>query len=202
MKFRPLLIAAIALAVGSALWYVWQPSSADRIVLPTVPVAPPRESKAGSAPAAASPAATVAMTPAAPGTAPRVVSQTPRPGPTPPIVAPAPPPMKVVYMPPEAKEPAEMGQLRATAQLVKDYRQMMGENPVGNNADIMKCLMGGNKKGAMMGPPPGMSLNGDGELLDSWGRPIFFHAESKDEMEIRSAGPDGRLWTGDDLVTK
>lgn len=86
--------------------------------------------------------------------------------------------------------------------MLSDYRQMMGENPVGTNAEIMKSLMGGNKKGAMLGPPQGMGLNGNGELVDRWGTPIFFHALSKDHMEIRSAGPDGVMWTGDDVVFK
>ena len=40
----------------------------------------------------------------------------------------------------------------------------------------------------------------DGELCDRWGTPFFFHAESAARMEIRSAGPDRRLWTEDDVV--
>ncbi len=78
----------------------------------------------------------------------------------------------------------------------------MGENPVGSNAEIMRAIMGGNSAGASLGPPPGQSLNADGELTDRWGTPYFFHQLSRNSMEIRSAGPDQRLWTADDLITK
>ena len=62
--------------------------------------------------------------------------------------------------------------------------------------------MGGNKKGAMLGPPEGMSVNSAGELVDRWGTPVFFHALARDQMEIRSAGPDRKMWTSDDIVTR
>ena len=71
---------------------------------------------------------------------------------------------------------------------------------IGTNADIMKAIMGGNPKGAQLGPPEGLTLNENGELLDRWGTPFFFHQLSKDLMEIHSAGPDRRLWNEDDLI--
>ena len=84
--------------------------------------------------------------------------------------------------------------------MLRDYRSRMGENPVGTNAEIMKALMGGNPKGAVLGPPEGQSMNGNGELVDRWGTPYFFHQLSKTSMEIRSAGPDRILYTEDDIV--
>ena len=66
----------------------------------------------------------------------------------------------------------------------------------------MKAIMGANPKSARLGPPDGMSLNGNGELLDPWGTPYFFHQLSATEMEVHSAGPDKQMWTSDDLVTK
>lgn len=86
--------------------------------------------------------------------------------------------------------------------MLRDFRTRLGQNPVGSNAEIMKSIMGGNDAKAKLGPPAGQDLNEQGELLDRWGRPYFFHQMSKDSMEIRSAGPDGRMWTVDDLVTK
>jgi hypothetical protein len=86
--------------------------------------------------------------------------------------------------------------------MVRDYRTRFGENPVGNNAEIMQSVMGGNKKGAQLGPPQGQKLNAEGELVDRWGTPYFFHQLSKSDMEIRSAGPDRVMWTPDDQVTK
>lgn len=84
--------------------------------------------------------------------------------------------------------------------MLRDYRTLNGENPVGTNAEIMKSIMGGNPRGAVLGPPAGMTVNGGGELLDRWGTPYFFHSLTRDLMEIRSAGPDRRMWNGDDLA--
>ncbi len=86
--------------------------------------------------------------------------------------------------------------------MFRDYRTTIGENPVGTNSEIMKAIMGGNAKGAMLGPPEGQSVNGNGELVDPWGTPYFFHQLTSDLMEIRSAGPDRRMWNEDDIIGK
>ncbi|RYD74930.1 MAG: hypothetical protein EOP84_19110 [Verrucomicrobiaceae bacterium] len=86
--------------------------------------------------------------------------------------------------------------------MIRDYRTIAGENPVGTNAEIMKSMMGENPRGAKLGPPEGMAMNDQGELLDGWGTAIFFHQISRDVMEIHSAGPDRRLGTEDDLILK
>lgn len=92
--------------------------------------------------------------------------------------------------------------LEKISRMLRDYRTSMGSDPVGTNAEIMKSIMGGNPKKARLGPPEGMSLNANGELVDPWGTPFFFHQLSGDHMEIRSAGPDLRMWTRDDIVRK
>ena len=86
------------------------------------------------------------------------------------------------------------------ALMFRDYRAVTGENPVGTNAEIMKALTGDNPKGAKLGPPEGQQLNSNGELIDRWGTPYFFHQLTSDRMEIRSAGPDRILWNEDDLT--
>ena len=86
--------------------------------------------------------------------------------------------------------------------MLRDFRTRMGENPVGSNAEIMKAVMGGNEVKARLGPPEGQELNEQGELLDHWGTPYFFHQLSKNSTEVRSAGPDRKMWTSDDLITK
>jgi hypothetical protein len=48
-------------------------------------------------------------------------------------------------------------------------------------------------------PPDLASIDAQGRLLDRWGTPYFFHAVSRTELEIRSAGPDGKLGTDDDV---
>jgi hypothetical protein len=86
--------------------------------------------------------------------------------------------------------------------MFRDFRTRMNGNPTGTNAEIMKSVMGGNPAHATLGPPEGQKLNEEGELLDRWGTPYFFHQLSKEEMEIRSAGPDKKMWTVDDIVFK
>lgn len=73
-------------------------------------------------------------------------------------------------------------------------------NPVGTNAEITAALTGKNKVRFAFIPPNHPAINRDGELCDRWGTPFFFHAESSTRMEVRSAGPDRKLHTEDDLV--
>jgi hypothetical protein len=75
-----------------------------------------------------------------------------------------------------------------------------GQNPVGDNVDITAVLTGRNALGFAFIPKDHPAINADGELCDRWGTPFFFHQLSGEEMEIRSAGPDHKLWTDDDQV--
>lgn len=86
--------------------------------------------------------------------------------------------------------------------MLRDFRTRMGVNPVGTNAEIMKAVMGDNPKRAQLGPPEGQSLNGNGELVDRWGTPYFFHQMSATSMEIHSAGPDKTFGTVDDMIQR
>jgi hypothetical protein len=86
--------------------------------------------------------------------------------------------------------------------MLRDYRTVFGENPVGTNAEIMAALNGGNAKQARLGPPDGQGLNAKGELVDRWGTPYFFHQIDARHMEIHSAGADKVLGTGDDVVMR
>lgn len=108
----------------------------------------------------------------------------------------SPPPRKVADFQPEVAADFDKVSL-----MLRDYRTLAGDNPVGTNAEIMKAIMGGNPKGAQLGTPEGQELNGFGELIDRWGTPYFFHQLSKDQMEIHSAGPDRRMGNEDDLVS-
>jgi hypothetical protein len=86
---------------------------------------------------------------------------------------------------------------------VRNYGSMFGGNPVGTNPEITQALNGANPKEVkFLDPENGMRVNSNGELVDSWGTPFFFHQLSANEMEIRSAGPDKQMWTADDLVIK
>lgn len=106
-----------------------------------------------------------------------------------------PPPRRVSDAVPEAS--ADFDKI---ALMFRNYRTLTGENPVGTNAEIMEAVIGGNPKGAKLGPPEGQQLNPGGELIDRWGSPYFFHQLTRDRIEIRSAGPDRVMWNEDDLT--
>jgi hypothetical protein len=86
---------------------------------------------------------------------------------------------------------------------MKNYGATFGENPVGTNSEITEALMGKNPKGInFITPESGLRVNEQGEMVDAYGTPFFFHQLSGKEMEIRSAGEDRKMWTFDDLVTR
>ena len=86
---------------------------------------------------------------------------------------------------------------------VVDYGSTFSGNPVGTNPEITAALNGQNAKQIkFIDPERGLRINGNGELVDPWGTPFFFHQLSAKDMEIRSAGPDKVMWTADDLVIK
>ena len=75
-----------------------------------------------------------------------------------------------------------------------------GGNPVGENVEITAALTGRNRLKLEMIPAEHPAINAKGELCDRWGTPLFFHQISGMEMELRSAGPDRRLHTDDDVL--
>jgi hypothetical protein len=72
-------------------------------------------------------------------------------------------------------------------------------NPVGENDEITLALCGANPLHFAFIAPTHPAINARGELCDRWGTPFRFHAWSGTQMEIRSAGPDRRFATGDDV---
>ncbi len=92
--------------------------------------------------------------------------------------------------------------LRIVLGLVDAFRSNFPRegNPVGSNAEITASLQGRNAAAVAFLPRGHPAVNADGELCDRWGTPFFFHAESARRMEIRSAGPDRRLWSNDDVI--
>lgn len=91
--------------------------------------------------------------------------------------------------------------LRTLDEIFRQYRSSTrGSNPVGDNREVTAALAGRNAAGYSFIPPGHPAINAKGELCDRWGTPFFFHQLSGSQMEIRSAGPDRRLWTEDDPV--
>lgn len=79
-----------------------------------------------------------------------------------------------------------------------------GDNPLplGANEEIAAALRGKNKAALRALPDDHRAFNARGQLVDRWATPLHFHAQSRDRLEIRSAGPDRKMWTADDLHRK
>jgi hypothetical protein len=127
-----------------------------------------------------------------------------RPAPNPVFSAPA-----RNFAPAGAPAPLEFTNISASLVLenmrraIRNYGARFGGNPVGTNLEITRALAGDNPKQVnFLNPDDGLRVNADGELVDAWGTPYFFHQLSGTEMEIHSAGPDKKMWTDDDLVTR
>lgn len=101
---------------------------------------------------------------------------------------------------------APTSDIRADLQIVNEVIQAFQTNfpregnPVGTNPEITAVLTGKNKLRLALIPLDHPAINQAGELCDRWGTPFFFHAESAKKMEIRSAGPDRKMWNDDDAV--
>lgn len=90
--------------------------------------------------------------------------------------------------------------LAAVAEIFANYLEHFRELPVGTNAEITAALAGDNIHGHAPLPADSPAISPAGELLDRWGTPYFFHQLARDQVEIRSAGPDRRHFTADDIV--
>jgi hypothetical protein len=80
--------------------------------------------------------------------------------------------------------------------LVKDHHGI----PLAENRDFTSFLSGKNNHRVAWIRPDHPRVNAEGELTDRWGTPLFFHQESSSETSLRSAGPDRKMWTEDDLT--
>ena len=71
--------------------------------------------------------------------------------------------------------------------------------PLSANEDWADLLRGRNAASERFLPDTHPALNQQGQLVDRWHSPLFFHAVGGGRYELRSAGPDRKLWTADDL---
>lgn len=88
------------------------------------------------------------------------------------------------------------------AELVTNYLQAApaGHRPaMGANEEIAKALTDQDALGEAALPKNHPALI-NGKLVDRWGNPWFFHQEAADVIEVRSSGPDGKLFTPDDVT--
>jgi hypothetical protein len=87
--------------------------------------------------------------------------------------------------------------------LLRQYLRRLGPKqglPIGDDSDLAKVLKGQNpmKYASLPADHPALALSG--RLCDRWGTPYFVHAVGVSDFEIRSAGPDRKMFTADDLV--
>ena len=73
------------------------------------------------------------------------------------------------------------------------------DRPLSANEDWADFLRGKNSARERFLPDNHIALNTKGQLVDRWGTPLFFHALGGGRFDIRSAGPDRKLWTDDDI---
>lgn len=70
------------------------------------------------------------------------------------------------------------------------------------NAGLTAFLQGENPDALAWIPPGHAAVGPQGRLRDRFGTPVFFHRLSGTRFEYRSAGPDRKLWSDDDIVVK
>jgi hypothetical protein len=75
----------------------------------------------------------------------------------------------------------------------------MADRPLSANEDWAAAFRGENPARERFLPDRHVALDAQGRLVDRWGTPLFFHALGERRFEIRSAGPDRKLWTADDV---
>lgn len=173
---KRLALVAIVLA-ASLTWFFWPRPEAIK----TGPVASHR-------PELAAPSATT-----------QPENPNPKPG--------TPPPASVEHSPIAEKLNAPGGTIRHDLEILNEVFAAWQTNfphdgnPVGENAEITAALAGKNPVRFAFIAPDHSAINARGELCDRWGTPFFFHSLSGTQMEIRSAGPDKKLYTADDIVS-
>ena len=74
-----------------------------------------------------------------------------------------------------------------------------GNRPLSANEDWAALFLGMNAAHEHFLPAAHPALDAQGRLVDRWGIPLFFHALGLGRYELRSAGPDRKMWTADDI---
>lgn len=138
----------------------------------------------------------------------------PRPAPT--AAKPAPPPPAPALLEPRAATPDQPLQSwerllardgspsedrEVLAEMVSNFLQSTPvdhQPPLGSNEEITRALTDKDTLGDAALPTNHPAII-SGQLVDRWGTPWFFHQQSSDVIEVRSAGPDRRLFSADDV---
>jgi hypothetical protein len=101
----------------------------------------------------------------------------------------------------DPRQPAEHD-LTLMAELIDNFTLLVktaADRPLGANEDWAKAFRGMNPAQERFLPETSRAFNVKHQLVDRWGTPLFFHAAGRGQYQIRSAGPDHKLWTEDDI---
>lgn len=125
------------------------------------------------------------------------------------------PPTDPRLLPPTAPLPGEVilkGYAQPTSRPEDDLGSMAhafnnllllvkGDSPfrMGANEEFAAALRGRNRDQLRFLPDSHPCFNAQGQLIDRWGTPLFFHVKDRSRIDLRSAGPDRQMWTADDL---
>ena len=93
--------------------------------------------------------------------------------------------------------------LKVLSQLMDNFLLLVKpevDRPLSDNDDWSRALRGANPARERFLPEHHAILNEQGQLIDRWGTPLFFHSLGRGQFSIRSAGPDRKMWTQDDIV--
>ncbi len=198
---RWLLVVAVIFTIGAGFYFLFRRAGQSAARSMERPEQIGRSEK----PRAAEPPATVPQTAAAPSMAPASSDALSAPAASAAAATPTKPagPVPSPLPPPDYSGPPPATVLENLRLTFHQYAAMYGGNPVGTNPEITRALNGDNPKQVrFIHPEDGLRINDKGEMVDPWGTPFFFHQLSGQVMEIHCAGPDRRMWTADDLVTK
>jgi len=90
-------------------------------------------------------------------------------------------------------------------QIIQQYFEAIQNRPgppIGDDADLARVLKGRNPLKLIVVPTTHPIFSADGRMRDRFGTPYHIHARSRTAIDIRSAGPDRKLFTEDDVVSQ
>ncbi len=88
-------------------------------------------------------------------------------------------------------------------ELILQYQHNMrhpNAPPIGNDSDLARALTGHNPLDFVVIPANHRAISSNGRLHDRWSTPYFIHPTGGGAFEIRSAGPDKKMFTADDVI--
>lgn len=102
-----------------------------------------------------------------------------------------------------AKETSAQDDVQTVSLMLESaFLMMKNQMPsFSGNQELVAILQGKNPSSMKFLSGSFPHVGQDGQLLDRWRKPLFFHQINGSSIDVRSAGPDGIMWNGDDVHT-